>query len=102
MHGTGWISVANKVPDELKTAVEDVNRNGKIESTIPHFDLVNHQLVNLRAMFAMATALGRGVILPELWCGFDRWWAPHRGVIPGSSFETPFICPADHILDLEV
>lgn len=101
-HPMGWISVANDIPQDLKTAVETVNRDGRLDSTHPHFDLVNHQLVTLRALFSMATALGRGVVLPELWCGFDRWWAPHKGIIPGSNFETPFRCPADHVLDLEM
>lgn len=49
----------------------------------------------------LATILGRAVILPELWCGLDRYWAPHAGTIPGSNFSLPFVCPADHILDLE-
>jgi hypothetical protein len=55
----------------------------------------------LRAAFALATVLGRAVILPELWCGLDRYWAPHPGTLPGSRFKLPFLCPADHILDLE-
>lgn len=41
------------------------------------------------------------MILPELWCGLDRYWAPHGGTLPGSEFKLPFVCPADHILDLE-
>ena len=31
----------------------------------------------------------------------DRWWAPHRGTIPGSQLQLPYKCPADHILELE-
>lgn len=44
---------------------------------------------------------GRAVILPSLWCGMDRWWAPHAGTIPGSGLQLPYLCPADHVLDLE-
>lgn len=55
----------------------------------------------LRQAFALATILSRAVILPEVWCGLDRYWAPHAGTLPGSKFKLPFICPADHILDLE-
>ena len=44
---------------------------------------------------------GRAVVLPTLWCGMDRWWAPHAGIIPGSGLELPYLCPADHVLDLE-
>ena len=29
------------------------------------------------------TKLGRTLVMPKLWCGFDRWWAPHHGKIPG-------------------
>jgi hypothetical protein len=28
--------------------------------------------------------------------------APHSGIIPGSDTKLPFLCPADHVLDLEV
>lgn len=55
----------------------------------------------MRHALMLATILGRAVILPELWCGLDRYWAPHAGTIPGSNFSLPFVCPADHILDLE-
>ena len=44
---------------------------------------------------------GRAVILPKLVCGMDRWWAPHAGIIPGSGLDLPYVCPADHVLDLE-
>ena len=48
----------------------------------------------------MASVLGRTLVLPDLWCGADRWWAPHQGTIPGSALLLPFRCPADHVLDL--
>jgi hypothetical protein len=101
-HENGFISANNDVPEALLQAVEDVKRDGSIESTHPHFRLVHHQLVALRAMFAVATIIDRAVVLPDFWCGFDRWWAPHRGIIPGSDFKTPYKCPADHVLELEV
>ncbi len=44
-----------------------------------HFKLVNHQLQRIRSAFALGTVLGRAVVMPELWCGQDRWWAPHSG-----------------------
>lgn len=50
---------------------------------------------------ALATVLNRTLILPPLWCGLDRYWAPHAGTLPGSTFKLPFLCPADHVLDLE-
>ena len=50
---------------------------------------------------ALASALGRVLVIPQLWCGADRWWAPHAGIIPGSMLQLPFACPLDHVLDLE-
>lgn len=55
----------------------------------------------LRTAMALATVLNRTLILPPLWCGLDRYWAPHAGTLPGSTFKLPFLCPADHVLDLE-
>lgn len=57
--------------------------------------------VQLRHAWAIAGALNRTLIIPELYCGLDRYWAAHDGVIPGSKFGVPFICPLDHVLDLE-
>ena len=67
-----------------------------------HFALVHAQLRQLRAGLALAAALNRTLILPRLWCGADRWWAPHAGRLPGAAHpRLPFRCPADHVLDLE-
>jgi len=67
-----------------------------------HFDLVHHQLSQIRDALALAQALGRILILPRLVCGLDRYWAPHDGIIPGSATQLPLLeCPADHVIDLE-
>mmetsp|Transcript_24594 Transcript_24594/g.84113 ORF Transcript_24594/g.84113 Transcript_24594/m.84113 type:complete len:693 (+) Transcript_24594:292-2370(+) len=66
-----------------------------------HFELANHQLDQVRSALAIAQALGRALVMPELWCGYDRWWAPHKGKIPGSQLDLPFRCPMDHYFDLE-
>ena len=58
--------------------------------------------VQIRNAMAVASSLGRTLVMPQLWCGMDRWWAPHDGNIPGSSLALPFPCPMDHILDLEM
>lgn len=67
-----------------------------------HFALVHAQLAILRAGLAVAASLDRTLVLPRFWCGVDRWWARHAGVIPGTTAPArlPFRCPADHILDL--
>ncbi|KAL0034633.1 hypothetical protein WJX77_000275 [Trebouxia sp. C0004] len=66
-----------------------------------HFDLVNAQIQQVRTAMAIASSLNRTLVMPQLWCGMDRWWAPHDGNIPGSSLQLPFRCPMDHIFDLE-
>jgi len=71
------------------------------EATEGHFRLVNWQLTRLRNAAGVAAALGRVLVVPQFYCGMDRWWAPHNGIIPGSGLVTPFACPLDHVLDLE-
>ena len=39
-----------------------------------HIQLVEHQLQQLGKGLAMATALGRKLILPSLVCGYDKAW----------------------------
>ena len=55
----------------------------------------------LRNVLALATVLRRAAILPPLWCGLDRFWAPHSGKLEGALNPLPFLCPADHVLNLD-
>jgi len=74
----------------------------QLENFHAHFALVNAQLVQLRNAMAISYILGRTLVLPQLFSGADRWWAPHHGVIPGATrVELPRVAPADFILDLE-
>ncbi|EFN51848.1 hypothetical protein CHLNCDRAFT_37217 [Chlorella variabilis] len=105
-HPKGFIAYDGTVPPMLLEAAQKVQRDFSLQATMPHFNLVNHQIKQMRAAFALAQArimyiTGRAVILPKLMCGMDRWWAPHDGTIPGSGLDLPYICPADHVLDLE-
>lgn len=88
----GLLTYAPDIPDELLKA------SGTVEG---HFKLVNHQLLQIRNALAVAQQLGRTLVMPKLWCGFDRWWAPHNGKIPGSHTELPFLCPMDHVFEVE-
>ena len=72
-----------------------------VEGTKGHFALVNHQLKQIRTAFALAQVLGRTVVMPKMYCGMDRWWAPHHGIIPGSGLRTPFVCPMDHVFEID-
>ena len=88
----GLLSFDPDVPDALLKASGTVNG---------HFNLVNHQILQIRNALAIAQQLGRTLVMPKLWCGFDRWWAPHHGKIPGSETELPFLCPMDHVFEVE-
>lgn len=101
-HSEGFLAAPSRVPGRLLDAARQVPRNGSLASTLPHFELVHYQLRQLRSQRALARALGgRGVVLPELWCGLDRYWGPHTGTFRGADMQLPYRCPADHVLDIE-
>lgn len=41
---------------------------------LPH--AVHYQLARLRTALALATATGRVLVMPPIWCELDRYWAP--------------------------
>jgi len=88
----GLLTFVTDVPEEL------LKNSGSVEG---HFALLNHQLLQVRAALAFAQKLGRTLVMPKLYCGFDRWWAPHSGRIPGSDTELPYLCPMDHVFEVE-
>lgn len=98
----GILTYDPDLPQELLDRGAYFGRKLDLPGTRGHFDLVNHQLRQLRQAFGVARALGRTLVMPKLVCGNDRWWAPHNGVIPGSSFQRPFACPLDHVIDVNV
>eukprot|EP00955_Chlamydomonas_euryale_P002942 31121-Chlamydomonas_euryale.AAC.1 len=100
-HPVGFVSFAMDGIEQLLPNAGPRTGQMDLDNVRGHFDLVNHQLLRLRSALAVATVLGRALVVPELWCGLDRWWAPHAGTIPGSNFELPFQCPLDHVVDLE-
>eukprot|EP00325_Prymnesiales_sp_UTEX-LB-985_P000502 CAMPEP_0174709114 /NCGR_PEP_ID=MMETSP1094-20130205/11177_1 /TAXON_ID=156173 /ORGANISM="Chrysochromulina brevifilum, Strain UTEX LB 985" /LENGTH=191 /DNA_ID=CAMNT_0015907761 /DNA_START=213 /DNA_END=789 /DNA_ORIENTATION=+ len=68
-----------------------------------HIRLINHQLRQLRSALALAFALDRKLILPEITCMYDKYWGPlHKGVIPGTHLWVMPIhrCPLDHYLEV--
>ncbi|XRB18460.1 glycosyltransferase family 77 protein [Pseudoscourfieldia marina] len=91
--GKGFLMYDADVPQELI--------NNAKTSPEAHFELVNYQLLSVRSALALAQITGRALIMPKLWCGQDRWWAPHRGIIPGSQLKLPYECPMDHVFDIE-
>ena len=87
---------------ELDPPEELMRPGGRPPSTVQqHFALVNWQLSRIRSALVIAELTGRALIMPRLWCGFDRWWAPHDGRIPGSRMALPIQCPLDHVFNIE-
>lgn len=70
-----------------------------------HFNLMNYQLAQIRTALAISLITERTLVMPALWCGLDRAWFASfpGGRFPGSDelFTLPFLCPLDHVLDLE-
>ena len=63
--------------------------------------LVNFQLAQINEALAIAKHLDRILIIPPILCGIDRVWFPHYGRFPGSHLQLPFICPQDHVINVE-
>ncbi|KAL9328370.1 hypothetical protein ACSQ67_003373 [Phaseolus vulgaris] len=40
------------------------------------------------------------LVVPPLWCRVDRLWFPHPGVLEGSMTRQPFLCPLDHVFEV--
>ncbi|KAJ4845033.1 hypothetical protein Tsubulata_023177 [Turnera subulata] len=67
-----------------------------------HFSLLNHQIKQIRLALAVALLLNRTLVMPPIWCRLDRLWFGHPGVLQGSMTRQPFICPLDHVFEVNV
>ncbi|KAJ7943988.1 arabinosyltransferase [Quillaja saponaria] len=67
-----------------------------------HFSLINYQIKQIRTALAIASLLKRTLVMPPLWCRLDRLWFPHPGVLEGSMTRQPFICPLDHVFEVNI
>ncbi|CAN4076416.1 unnamed protein product [Withania somnifera] len=67
-----------------------------------HFNLVNYQMKQIRTALAVASVLNRTLVMPPLWCRLDRLWFGHPGILPGSLTRPPFVCPLDHVFEINV
>ncbi|CAI5515925.1 unnamed protein product [Closterium sp. Naga37s-1] len=89
----GIVSFVNDMPEELLT--------GGNHSLSTHFHLVNYQLKSIRAALAIALILNRTLVMPSTWARFDRIWYPHKGILDNTATPQPFLCPLDHILNVD-
>lgn len=90
----GFLSFEPSIPKSLLLDGEHT-----VES---HFSLVNYQIKQIRSALAIASLLNRTLVMPPLWCRLDRLWFPHPGVLVGSMTRQPFLCPLDHIFEVNV
>ncbi|XP_068634406.1 arabinosyltransferase XEG113-like [Aristolochia californica] len=67
-----------------------------------HFSLVNFQLKQIRIALAITSLLNRTLVMPPLWCRLDRLWFGHPGALPGTMTRQPFLCPMDHVFEVNV
>jgi len=96
----GFLVYAPDVPKALVYPPKGMTTNG-------HIALIKHQLRQIRSALALAQALGRKLILPEVTCGYDKAWfqlsgGAARGAFAGAhAFILPIRkCPLDHFLEL--
>ncbi|CAI5929083.1 unnamed protein product, partial [Closterium sp. NIES-64] len=89
----GIVSFVNDIPEELLTGGE--------HTLSTHFHLVNHQLKSIRSALAIALILNRTLVMPSTWARFDRIWYPHKGILDNTATPQPFLCPLDHILNVD-
>ncbi|KAF3556970.1 hypothetical protein F2Q69_00011197 [Brassica cretica] len=90
----GFISFKPSIPKSLL-----LDRKHTIES---HFTLVNHQMKQIRSALAIASLLNRTLVMPPIWCRLDRLWFGHPGTLVGSMTRQPFICPLDHVFEVNI
>lgn len=90
----GFLSFKPRIPKSLL-----LDGAHTVES---HFLLVNYQLKQIRTALAIASLLNRTLVIPPLWCRFDRMWFPHPGIMEGTITRQPFLCPMDHIFEVNV
>ncbi|EEF42538.1 arabinosyltransferase XEG113 [Ricinus communis] len=90
----GFLSFKPSIPKGLL-----LNGEHNVES---HFSLVNYQIKQIRTALAVASLLNRTLVMPPIWCRLDRLWFPHPGVLVGSMTRQPFICPLDHVFEVNV
>ncbi|KAF6158859.1 hypothetical protein GIB67_012502 [Kingdonia uniflora] len=90
----GFLSFKPSIPKSLLLDGE--------HNVATHFSLINYQMKQIRTALAIASLLNRTLVMPPLWCRLDRLWYPHPGVLPGTLTRQPFLCPLDHVFEVNV
>eukprot|EP00756_Hemistasia_phaeocysticola_P043465 Hpha_TRINITY_DN17041_c0_g1::TRINITY_DN17041_c0_g1_i1::g.166553::m.166553/K20784/XEG113; arabinosyltransferase len=101
---SGLLVYDSEVPKEMREgfAATPNGRPVPVGSSMVqrHFELVHHQLQQLRTALALALLSNRTLVLPRLLCGLET--VPnfaHSGLrCPSCGPQLPYRCPADHVL----
>ena len=88
-----WPETKDETFPTIETVDEEIVQRNKA--------LVSFQIKQIKTAAAIAKQLGRTLVLPPILCGLDRVWFPHYGRFPGSTFALPFICPVDHVINMD-
>lgn len=67
-----------------------------------HFSLVNYQLKQIKTALEIASLVNRTLVMPPIWCRLDRMWFGHPGIMEGTLTRQPFLCPMDHVFEVNV
>lgn len=69
---------------------------------LDHLRLSSLQRQWIQDAFLLAAAMGRTLVLPQIWCVADRFWTILNHCLIGSKVEMPqpFVCPLDHSYNL--
>ncbi|KAG1678605.1 hypothetical protein FOA52_012612 [Chlamydomonas sp. UWO 241] len=98
----GFVTLTIDIPPELLAKADGIVGRMTADKMEDHFNLVHYQLQRLRTALLVATLTGRVIILPPIWCELDKYWGPlWNGNIGNSMFKKPFVCPMDHVFDIE-
>lgn len=89
-----WPEAQDDTFPAIETVDEEIVQRNK--------ELVSFQIKQIKTAAAIAQTLGRTLVLPPILCGLDRVWFPHFGRFPGSAFALPFVCPVDHVINMDL
>jgi hypothetical protein len=104
----GLLSYTPDLPPDLtahfnSSALPPRNLRAGDQVVARHFQLINHQLVQVRTALRLAHLLNRTLVLPRFLCGLETVTNfAHSGVrcrgSNGCATALPYWCPADHVL----
>ncbi|KAL3914662.1 MAG: hypothetical protein SGPRY_007552 [Prymnesium sp.] len=89
-------------PERSEMLAEELGSTG--HCLLDHLRLSSLQRQWIQDAFLLAAAMGRTLVLPQIWCVADRFWTILNHCLIGSKVEMPqpFVCPLDHSYNLPI